>query len=89
MLIKYTIITLLIATSLGIKQKIGEQLPVFVFSRGEAPSDEEESPIRQLFGSQNHQSFQEQAEEEQNDIPVPIMMAVKKMNRMRNNQMKR
>ena len=86
MLIKYTIITLLIATSLGVKQRqrVDEQMPVFVIQRNEAPSEEEESPLRQLFGGQNHQSFQEQAEEEQNDIPAPIMMAVKRINRMKN-----
>ena len=89
MLIKYTIITLLIATSLGVKQRMDDQMPVFVIQRNEAPSQEEESPLRQLFGGQNHQSFQEQAEEEQNDVPAPIMMAVKRINRMRNNQMKR
>jgi hypothetical protein len=62
---------------------------VFVFQRSETPNEEEESPLRQLFGNLNHQSFQEQAEEEENG-PVPIMMAVNKINRMRNmNQMKR
>jgi len=64
-------------------------MPVFVIQRNEAPSEEEESPLRQLFGGQNHQSFQEQAEEEQNDIPAPIMMAMKRINRMKNKQMKR